>query len=120
MKARAEPYTLDCALQLYLLLLFLRVLLSWFPAFGWDKQPWLALRQVAFVRSTSNACPQSSTGCFVDHSHSLSHWLCLHTLFEKVVEPDVGCFIWELCVPWPPFWTWQQLLGTAQNHHTIC
>lgn len=33
-------------LQLYLLFLFLRVLLSWFPAFGWDKQPWLALRQV--------------------------------------------------------------------------
>lgn len=33
-------------MQLYLLLLFLRVLLSWFPAFGWDKQPWLALRQV--------------------------------------------------------------------------
>ena len=32
--------------QLYLLFLFLRVLLSWFPAFGWDKQPWLALRQV--------------------------------------------------------------------------
>lgn len=33
-------------IKLYLLLLFLRVLLSWFPAFGWDKQPWLALRQV--------------------------------------------------------------------------
>ncbi|KAL3134047.1 hypothetical protein ABBQ32_008477 [Trebouxia sp. C0010 RCD-2024] len=33
-------------IRLYLLFLFLRVLLSWFPAFGWDKQPWLALRQV--------------------------------------------------------------------------
>lgn len=33
--------------QIYLLLLFLRVLLSWFPAFNWERQPWLALRQVA-------------------------------------------------------------------------
>lgn len=32
--------------QLYLLLLFLRVLLSWFPTFDWMQQPWLALRQV--------------------------------------------------------------------------
>jgi len=31
--------------QLYLLLLFLRVLLSWFPAFNWERQPWLTLRQ---------------------------------------------------------------------------
>ncbi|KAL6782456.1 CGL97 [Auxenochlorella protothecoides x Auxenochlorella symbiontica] len=34
-------------IKLYLLLLFLRVLLSWFPTFTWwDQQPWLALRQV--------------------------------------------------------------------------
>jgi uncharacterized protein YggT (Ycf19 family) len=33
-------------MQIYLLLLFLRVLLSWFPAFNWERQPWLALRQV--------------------------------------------------------------------------
>eukprot|EP01024_Parvocaulis_polyphysoides_P042062 TRINITY_DN3854_c0_g1_i1.p3 TRINITY_DN3854_c0_g1~~TRINITY_DN3854_c0_g1_i1.p3 ORF type:complete len:209 (-),score=6.12 TRINITY_DN3854_c0_g1_i1:208-834(-) len=33
-------------IKLYLLLLFLRVLLSWFPNFEWDNQPWLALRQV--------------------------------------------------------------------------
>ncbi|KAK9811677.1 hypothetical protein WJX72_008177 [[Myrmecia] bisecta] len=33
-------------IKLYLLLLFLRVLLSWFPAFNWERQPWLALRQV--------------------------------------------------------------------------
>ncbi|KAK2080360.1 hypothetical protein QBZ16_000213 [Prototheca wickerhamii] len=33
--------------KLYLLLLFIRVLLSWFPTFTWwDRQPWLALRQV--------------------------------------------------------------------------
>lgn len=32
--------------QLYLLLLFVRVLLSWFPNFSWENQPWLALRQV--------------------------------------------------------------------------
>lgn len=34
------------AVQLYLLLLFIRVLLSWFPVFSWENQPWLALRQV--------------------------------------------------------------------------
>ena len=33
------------SMQLYLLLLFLRVLLSWFPAFNWERQPWLTLRQ---------------------------------------------------------------------------
>jgi len=33
-------------IKLYLLLLFVRVLLSWFPMFEWDSQPWLALRQV--------------------------------------------------------------------------
>ena len=33
-------------IKLYLLLLFVRVLLSWFPKFEWDTQPWLALRQV--------------------------------------------------------------------------
>lgn len=33
-------------IKLYLLLLFIRVLLSWFPKFTWDVQPWLALRQV--------------------------------------------------------------------------
>ena len=33
------------SVQLYLLLLFLRVLLSWFPAFNWERQPWLTLRQ---------------------------------------------------------------------------
>ena len=36
-------------IKLYLLLLFLRVLLSWFPKFEWDVQPWLALRQVGFM-----------------------------------------------------------------------
>ncbi|KAK9789749.1 hypothetical protein WJX73_007052 [Symbiochloris irregularis] len=30
----------------YLLLLFVRVLLSWFPTFDWDQQPWLAIRQL--------------------------------------------------------------------------
>ena len=33
-------------MQTYLLLLFLRVLLSWFPAFNWERQPWLTLRQM--------------------------------------------------------------------------
>lgn len=34
-------------IKLYLLLLFVRVLLSWFPTFTWwETQPWLALRQV--------------------------------------------------------------------------
>lgn len=33
-------------IKLYLLFLFMRVLLSWFPAFNWERQPWLALRQL--------------------------------------------------------------------------
>lgn len=33
-------------MKLYLLLLFIRVLLSWFPQFNWDQQPWLTLRQL--------------------------------------------------------------------------
>merc|ERR1711881_224719 len=33
-------------IKMYLLLLFLRVLLAWFPTFNWDTQPWIALRQV--------------------------------------------------------------------------
>lgn len=33
-------------IKLYLLLLFLRVLLSWFPTFKWDRNPWIILRQV--------------------------------------------------------------------------
>lgn len=46
-KAGQSPIAdLLCALQIYLLLLFLRVLLSWFPAFNWERQPWLGLRQV--------------------------------------------------------------------------
>ena len=38
--------TVSSFIKLYLLLLFLRVLLSWFPTFNWESQPWLALRQV--------------------------------------------------------------------------
>ena len=34
------------AVQWYVLLLFLRVLLSWFPTFKWEGQPWLAVRQL--------------------------------------------------------------------------
>ena len=33
-------------IKLYLLLLFFRVLLSWFPNIDWDGQPWITLRQV--------------------------------------------------------------------------
>lgn len=34
-------------IKLYLLLLFVRVLLSWFPTFQWwEQQPFAALRQV--------------------------------------------------------------------------
>ena len=32
--------------KFYLLLLFLRVLLTWFPNFDWVSQPWNTLRQV--------------------------------------------------------------------------
>jgi len=42
-----SPPAASISLQLYLLLLFVRVLLSWFPTFTWwEQQPWLALRQV--------------------------------------------------------------------------
>ena len=40
-------------IKLYLLLLFMRVLLSWFPAFNWEDQPWLALRQVCWLHTGS-------------------------------------------------------------------
>ena len=43
--------------QLYLLLLFVRVLLSWFPNFSWENQPWLALRQVGRSSSTLTLQP---------------------------------------------------------------
>eukprot|EP00210_Caulerpa_lentillifera_P009666 g9222.t1 len=33
-------------ISVYLLLLFVRVLLSWFPTFRWDRNPWIILRQV--------------------------------------------------------------------------
>ncbi|CAG9462649.1 unnamed protein product [Pedinophyceae sp. YPF-701] len=33
-------------LKLYLLLLFVRVLLTWFPQFDWEAQPWLTLREI--------------------------------------------------------------------------
>lgn len=33
-------------IKLYLLLLFVRVLLTWFPTVDWMSQPWLTLRQV--------------------------------------------------------------------------
>merc|ERR1719198_778461 len=33
-------------IKMYLLLLFLRVLLTWFLSFNWDVQPWISLRQV--------------------------------------------------------------------------
>jgi uncharacterized protein YggT (Ycf19 family) len=33
-------------IKLYLLLLFVRVLLTWFPNLNWTGQPWIMLRQV--------------------------------------------------------------------------
>merc|ERR1712060_786551 len=33
-------------IRLYLLLLFIRVLLTWFPNVKWEGQPWVTLRQV--------------------------------------------------------------------------
>lgn len=38
--------TLSNFVGVYLLCLFSRVLLSWFPVFNWERQPWLAVRQV--------------------------------------------------------------------------
>ena len=43
-------------IKLYLLLLFVRVLLSWFPTFQWwEQQPFLALRQVRGFRGPRHA-----------------------------------------------------------------
>jgi uncharacterized protein YggT (Ycf19 family) len=39
-------------LKLYLLLLFLRVLLTWFPNVNWMNQPWITLRQVRSRKSS--------------------------------------------------------------------
>ena len=36
-------------LELYSLLLFIRVLLTWFPNIKWENQPFCALRQVSDV-----------------------------------------------------------------------
>merc|ERR1712216_209310 len=33
-------------IKMYTLLLFIRVVLGWFPAFNWDRNPWQAIRQV--------------------------------------------------------------------------
>jgi len=65
----------SCALQLYLLLLFLRVLLSWFPTFQWwDQQPWLALRQVGGWVAPANGrlfCRAWTTGECLSAAKSL-------------------------------------------------
>lgn len=65
-----------CLPQLYLLLLFVRVLLSWFPNFSWENQPWLALRQVRTLpnrRHSPNRCvhrsPIPTSTCFVGLCH---------------------------------------------------
>jgi ABC-type dipeptide/oligopeptide/nickel transport system permease component len=53
-------------IKLYLLLLFMRVLLSWFPAFNWEDQPWLALRQVCcYMNATCTLLTPSAFRTFV-------------------------------------------------------
>mmetsp|Transcript_10511 Transcript_10511/g.28873 ORF Transcript_10511/g.28873 Transcript_10511/m.28873 type:complete len:218 (+) Transcript_10511:50-703(+) len=71
-------------IKLYLLLLFVRVLLSWFPTFTkWEEQPWSALRQVtdpylklfsglvrSLISATVSPGPESLPGSL---DHSLTH-----------------------------------------------
>ena len=37
---------LNMLVQMYLFLLFMRVLLSWFPSIDWNSNPWTFLRLV--------------------------------------------------------------------------
>ena len=43
---RADNAIRGFVYRLYLLLLFVRVLLTWFPNVNWMRQPWTMLRQV--------------------------------------------------------------------------
>merc|ERR1719316_1529131 len=45
--------------KIYLLLLYLRVILSWIPVFNWDTHPWQSLRQVTdpFLRIFTGLVP---------------------------------------------------------------
>lgn len=70
-------------IKLYLLLLFMRVLLSWFPAFNWEDQPWLALRQVCFASLAACCCVKSACASDVDAGEQLvyrqAQWfMCQH------------------------------------------
>jgi uncharacterized protein YggT (Ycf19 family) len=42
-------------IKLYLLLLFVRVLLTWFPNVDWMSQPWQGLADMPAVATSSNA-----------------------------------------------------------------
>jgi len=69
-------------IKLYLLLLFMRVLLSWFPAFNWEDQPWLALRQVRPLKWSSGGKVQIQT-CCVEHNWEEQSWLALRQVHQK-------------------------------------
>jgi hypothetical protein len=71
-------------IKLYLLLLFVRVLLSWFPTFQWwEQQPFAALRQVR-AQAAAHAL------CWHPALHGRAKWLC------KVLA-QCGCHCLPCC-----------------------
>jgi hypothetical protein len=80
--------------QLYLLLLFIRVLLSWFPNFSWENQPWLALRQVTANMLHSHFFAQHGSTCA-----ALSH------VVRHAIVCMVGRFLEACVLPCYMFWS---------------
>jgi uncharacterized protein YggT (Ycf19 family) len=66
------------SLQMYLFLLFMRVLLSWFPSIDWNSNPWTFLR---LVRDDSAILEGRS---FSHHQSVTSHPSCLSL---QITEP---------------------------------
>lgn len=77
-------------IKLYLLLLFVRVLLTWFPNVDWMGQPWVTLRQVTdpYLNLFRNLIPplmgQIEYVCF---------FLYLRTLFDASIQFHPDCWV---------------------------
>ena len=83
------------ALQIYLLLLFLRVLLSWFPAFNWERQPWLALRQVGTYHDVpiNLHATLSSTACQVTLSIPWQPRQIMEEAWWRLLREEPPCMV---------------------------
>ncbi len=49
MNPQAIGFFLITAIDLFIILLIVRILLSWFPAINWHEQPWAGLHSVTEV-----------------------------------------------------------------------